>query len=369
MKAVVTGGAGFIGCNLAADLAERGHSVTVFDNLSRRGSKENWAWLKKTHPRVQLVKGDVRRQGKALDGAFRDAEAIYHLAGQVAVTTSVEKPCEDFESNALGTFNVLEAARRMRGNPAFIYSSTNKVYGGMENVKVVKKEKRYAYRDYPNGIPESMTLDFHSPYGCSKGCADQYVRDYHRIYGVKSVVFRQSAIYGEHQMGVEDQGWVAWFTIATLLGKKITIYGDGKQVRDVLYVGDLVEAFNVATRKIWKAKGKIYNVGGGPKNTLSLLELLDLLEKKLGKRIPRTYSKWRPGDQPVYVSDVQKISRELGWKPHTSVRQGVDRLVEWVSANEKQFERMYPPKKGATQGMLHGKANVYANREIRKGGR
>ncbi len=338
MKAVVVGGAGFIGCNLADALLAEGNEVTVFDNLSRRGTRENLAWLRARHKDVSFVKGDIRTDHPEMRRVFADADAVYHLAAQVAVTTSVANPREDFEINALGTFNVLEAVRNSGANPTVIYSSTNKVYGGMEDVKIVKKGKRYAYKDLPRGIPEDRLLDFHSPYGCSKGCGDQYVRDYARIYGLKTVVFRQSCIYGHRQFGVEDQGWVAWFTIASALGKKITIYGDGMQVRDVLYVDDLVRAFQTATQKINVAKGRIYNIGGGPKNTMSLLELIAFLEKQSGKKINYAHSDWRPGDQPVYVSDIRKAKKELGWEPKVSAEQGVARLAEWVRENKHLFK-------------------------------
>ncbi|MGE5601814.1 MAG: SDR family NAD(P)-dependent oxidoreductase, partial [Nitrososphaerales archaeon] len=250
MRILITGGAGFIGCNLANSCIDAGHKVTLLDNLSRRGSAANLAWLRSQHgKKFDFIQADVR-DAEAMLRAAEGQEAIYHLAAQTAVTTSVTDPRPDFEINALGTFNTLEAARRAGDNPVFIYSSTNKVYGGMEDAVAVEQATRYVLPQYPEGVGEDRPLDFHSPYGCSKGCADQYVRDYSRIYGLRSVVFRQSCIYGQRQMGVEDQGWVAWFVIASVLGKPITIYGDGKQVRDLLHVDDLVNAFLVATDKI-----------------------------------------------------------------------------------------------------------------------
>jgi CDP-paratose 2-epimerase len=255
----------------------------------------------------------------------------------VAVTTSVTEPREDFEINALGTFNVLEAVRASGRKPLVIYSSTNKVYGGMENIRVVERNGRYEYADLPQGIGEERLLDFHSPYGCSKGAADQYVRDYARIYGIPTVVFRQSCIYGYRQFGVEDQGWVAWFTIAGALGRRVTIYGDGKQVRDVLFVEDLVRAYELAAEKIGKVAGRVYNIGGGPKHSMSLLELLAMLERMLGKRIPREFGDWRPGDQPVFVCDISKARDELGWEPVVGVEEGVRKLYDWVVANPKLF--------------------------------
>lgn len=270
MKVLITGGAGFIGSNLAHQLIMDGETVTILDNLSRRGTANNLAWLRANHgERFRLIQGDVR-DGVAVAQAARDQQVIYHLAAQVAVTTSVTEPRHDFEVNALGTFNVLEAARRVSDNPILIFTSTNKVYGGMEDVAVAEQPTRYAFRDLPEGISESRPLDFHSPYGCSKGAADQYVRDYARIYGLRSVVFRMSCIYGTRQFGNEDQGWVAHFLISAALGRPISIYGDGKQVRDLLFVQDLIEAFKQATRQSDRTAGQVYNIGGGMANTLSV---------------------------------------------------------------------------------------------------
>jgi len=337
-KILVTGGAGFIGCNLADRFAGKCEKVVVLDNFSRRGSRENMEWLKQRHDNIEVVEADISSEQSKLDEAVKGCEAIYHFAAQVAVTTSVDRPKEDFADNALGTFNMLEAARKNADQAAFFYSSTNKVYGGMEEVKVNEGEKRYAYADFPNGIPETMQLDFHSPYGCSKGCADQYTRDYARIYGLKTAVFRQSCIYGQRQFGIEDQGWVAWFTIASALGKKLTIYGNGKQVRDVLHIDDLVEAYRIATEKIDVVKGKVFNIGGGAGNTMSLLELLSYLEEFFGKKIDVSYSDWRPGDQPVYISDIARAKKVFGWEPKIGVKDGVQKLHKWVSENAKMFE-------------------------------
>lgn len=265
MKYLVTGGAGFIGSNTAYNLLKQGHEVVIVDNLSRAGSVKNLEWLKNEFGEVSFVKQDVRDYDairKALSH-HRDADAVIHLAAQVAVTTSVVKPREDLEINALGTFNLLEAIREEGIDPVFIYSSTNKVYGATEGLRVVEHDTRYAYQDLASGLGEDIPLDFHSPYGCSKGAADQYVRDYHRIYGIRTVVFRQSCIYGPRQFGVEDQGWLAWFIIASVLGKPISIYGDGKQVRDILYIDDLVRAYVMAAENIEKTKGQVYNIGGG----------------------------------------------------------------------------------------------------------
>src|SRR5512138_811954 len=321
---LVTGGAGFIGSNFVHRLLERGESVTIYDNLSRAGAPKNVAWLEERFGKgsFRLVVGDVRNAELLADTA-QDADVIAHLAGQVAVTTSVVNPRDDFEANALGTFNALEAARRSTRNPVFLYASTNKVYGGMEDVAIVEDATRWRYADLRNGCPETQPLDFHSPYGCSKGTGDQYVRDYARIYDLRSVVFRQSCIYGPRQFGMEDQGWLAWMIIAAVTGQPITIYGDGKQVRDVLHVSDLIQAYDLAVDQIDHAGGQIYNMGGGPGNVLAVwAEFGPLLEKLLGKSIPVQYADWRPGDQKVFYADLHKAKRELGWEPKVDVEQG-----------------------------------------------
>jgi CDP-paratose 2-epimerase len=335
----ITGGAGFIGSNYVHRLLERGENVTIYDNLSRAGAPRNLAWLQETFGvnAFQLVIGDVR-DADLLMVAARNADIIVHLAGQVAVTTSVINPREDFEINAQGTFNVLEAARLNERKPVFLYASTNKVYGGMEDVQVVEDATRWHYADLPLGCPETQPLDFHSPYGCSKGAGDQYVRDYARIYDLRSVVLRQSCIYGPRQFGVEDQGWVAWMIIAAITGKQITIYGDGKQIRDVLYADDLLDAYDAVVDRIDTVKGQVYNLGGGPVNTMSIwTEFGPLLERLLGKSIPVARGDWRPGDQKVFVADIRKAGRELGWKPKFNVETGVKGLFEWVSGNRKLF--------------------------------
>lgn len=340
MRILITGGAGFIGCNLADACIRAGHRVTLFDNLSRRGSDANLAWLAAAHGGAfTFVLGDIRDYPAVLRAA-QGQEAIYHLAAQTAVTTSVTDPRPDFEINALGAFNVLEAARSAGDDPIFIYSSTNKVYGGMEDAHATELATRYVLDAYPNGVAEERPLDFHSPYGCSKGAADQYVRDYSRIYGLRSVVFRQSCIYGQRQMGVEDQGWVAWFVIAAITGKPIIIYGNGKQVRDLLHVDDLVRAFQMATDRIDVTRGQVYNLGGGPANTLAIwAEFGPLLTELVGREIaPAAYREWRPGDQPVFVADVSKAGREFGWVPQVSVRAGIGRLIEWVHSNRALFD-------------------------------
>jgi CDP-paratose 2-epimerase len=338
LKALITGGAGFIGSNLTERLVRAGQEVVVYDNLSRPGSEKNVAWLRQELGEDwTLLQADIR-DFDTLRRAAAGADVIYHLASQVAVTTSVQDPRHDFEVNALGTFNVVEAARLSGRQPIVVYASTNKVYGGMEDVVVVEGEADYRYRDYPEGVPEGYPLDFHSPYGCSKGAGDQYVRDYARIYSLPAVVFRQSCIYGTRQFGVEDQGWIAWFIIAAVTGQPITIYGDGKQVRDVLWVDDLLDVYQAAVDHIDVAAGQVYNVGGGPDNVLAVwTELGPLLERTLGREIPVAYDTWRPGDQRIFVADIRKAERMLGWRPRVGKAQGVRRLVEWVVANRDLF--------------------------------
>ena len=297
MKWVITGGAGFIGCHAAARFHRAGHQVVVVDNLSRRGAEENLAWLRGQGV-GDFVRADVRdaQAMQTLLARHADADAVLHLASQVAVTTSVRDPRADFEINALGTFNVLDAVRlAAHGRPAVLYSSTNKVYGNLEHVRVVERDGRYAYEDLPTGVDESEPLDFHSPYGCSKGAGDQYVRDYARIYGLKTVVFRQSCIYGTRQMGIEDQGWVAWFCVAVTLGRPFSIFGDGKQVRDTLWVEDLVNAYERAVERIETVSGAVFNIGGGPENTLSLRELVAELERVTGRELRPAFAAWRHG--------------------------------------------------------------------------
>ncbi|MGE5251695.1 MAG: GDP-mannose 4,6-dehydratase [Bacteroidota bacterium] len=339
-KYLVTGGAGFIGSNYVHRLLGRGENVTVYDNLSRAGAPRNLEWLKQSagSASFNLIEADVR-EAPALMEAARGVDVIVHLAGQVAVTTSVVEPREDFEINALGTFNALEAARLSGRKPIFIYASTNKVYGEMDDVEVVEDATRWHYKDLPLGASESQPLDFHSPYGCSKGTGDQYVRDYARIYDLPSVVFRQSCIYGPRQFGVEDQGWVAWFIIAAVLGRPITIYGDGKQVRDVLHVEDLLDAYDAAIAQIDRARGEVYNMGGGAGNVLAVwAEFGPMLEKLLGRPIPVRRGDWRPGDQRVFYADTRKAERELGWKPRIDLEEGIKRLYHWVEENRDLFQ-------------------------------
>ena len=336
---LVTGGAGFIGSNYVHRLIQRNEHVTIFDNLSRAGAPRNVDWLKSQFgdDAFRLIVGDVRSADQIAEAA-KDADIIVHLAGQVAVTTSVTNPRDDFEANALGTFNTLEAARLSGRDPIFIYASTNKVYGGMDDVKLTEEATRWLYADLEHGCPETQPLDFHSPYGVSKGAGDQYVRDYARIYGLRSVVFRQSCIYGPRQFGIEDQGWLAWMTIAAVTGRRITIYGDGKQVRDVLHVEDLLNAYDAAVEKIDVAKGQVYNMGGGTRNVMAIwAEFGPILERLLGKKIEVARADWRPGDQKVFYADFRKAQRELGWEPKIDLEEGIEMLFNWVKENRELF--------------------------------
>jgi CDP-paratose 2-epimerase len=337
MKVIVTGGAGFIGSNVAARHLARGDEVVVLDNLSRRGSEANLAWLRSRGGSLEFHNTDVR-DAASMTRAFRehaDAGRVIHLAGQVAVTSSVENPRVDFDVNAAGTLNVLEAMRTEGARATLLYASTNKVYGQLPGVESVLRNGRYELES-ADGIGEDHRLDFHSPYGCSKGAADQYVRDYARIYGLRTVVLRQSCIYGDRQFGMEDQGWMGWFCIAARLEVPVRIYGDGRQVRDVLYIEDLLDAFDAAAEQA-PPGGAIYNIGGGPANAVSLLEVIRELEQLSGRPLQRTFGPWRPGDQKVYVSRIARAQEELGWTPRVCWREGVERLYRWVGDNLAMF--------------------------------
>jgi len=336
---LVTGGAGFIGTNYSSRLLEGGKKVTIYDNLSRAGASNNIKWLRSIHGNesFDLVKGDLR-DVPLLTSTVKDVDIIIHLAGQVAVTTSVEFPREDFEINAVGTFNLLESVLQSNRNPIVLYASTNKVYGEMDSLGVFESSNHYEYTELHHGVPETYPLDFHSPYGCSKGSGDQYMRDFARIYGLPTVVFRQSTIYGPHQFGIEDQGWMAWLIIAAVTGKPITIYGDGKQVRDMLYVGDLLNAYDAAIRNIDIAAGQIYNIGGGPENVISIWkEFGPMLEGMLGRSITVEWDEWRPGDQRIYISDIRKAKNDLGWQPVIGITEGAQRLFNWIVEHRNLF--------------------------------
>jgi CDP-paratose 2-epimerase len=359
-KIIITGGAGFIGCHAALHFRWAGAEVIVVDNLSRSGAVANLEWIREQGV-DHFIRADVADAEAMNDllAEHADADAVLHLAAQVAVTTSVVDPRADFEANTLGTFNLLEAVRvAAAGRPAFIYASTNKVYGALEHLRVVRRDNRYAYEDMPQGVSELEPLRFYSPYGCSKGSSDQYVLDYARIYNLKTVSLRQSAIYGTRQFGIEDQGWISWFCIAAVTGRPFTIYGDGRQVRDCLWVGDLVECYERALERIDAISGQAFNIGGGPGNTLSVLELVEQIERRLGRRLAPAFADWRPGDQRIFVADISKAHRALGWSPKVSVTKGLDLLLEWVEENRYLFSEIGPRTscaKPAANGHRRGK--------------
>jgi CDP-paratose 2-epimerase len=341
---LITGGAGFVGTNLADRLLSEGKRVLIYDNLSRPGVEENLRWLCQKHPRNLKVEIADVRDPFLLREAVKGADCVFHLAAQVAVTTSLVSPRHDFEANATGTLNVLEALRERGSPPPLLFTSTNKVYGALPQLELCQRGLRWEPLDREaarHGIPEETALSFHSPYGCSKGAADQYVLDYAASFGLPATVFRMSCIYGPHQFGTEDQGWVAHFLLQALRQQPITIYGDGMQVRDVLFVGDLVEAFLAARREIDAVSGTAFNIGGGPSRAVSLLELMSIIEEMHGQEPEVTFAPWRPADQRFYVSNITSFAHATRWQPITTVRDGVERLYSWLSQ-----EVGYPPSNG-----------------------
>lgn len=346
MKVVVTGGGGFVGSHVVERFVKQGHDVLALDNFSRwstLGEHFLGPWVKTYNwDYIGRLEGVTReeldvRDAKLVEMAVQDADVIVHTAAQVAVTTSMKDPRTDFEINTVGTFNVLESARKSGSDPVIVFCSTNKVYGDNVNRIPVREEAtRYVFDDprYAHGIPEDLPTDLchHSPYGASKFAADVYVQEYAHSYGLKAGVFRMSCIYGTRQFGMEDQGWVAHFAISAFHGKPITVYGDGKQVRDVLFVEDLVNLFEAFVPRSSQLRGAVFNAGGGPSLTLSLLELLKVLEGKLGRKISVAFSDWRPADQKVYVSNVERARTELSWEPRVGPAEGVHRLLSWISA-------------------------------------
>ncbi len=317
-RVLITGGAGFLGVNAAAHLIKQGWHATLLDNLSRPGTERNLKWLLTRYPaRATFVKEDVRN-ADALAAHVKDHDAILHLAAQVAVTTSLVDPNTDFDVNARGTLNVLEAARKHNPEAPFVFASTNKVYGKLE------------HKDGP--CAETQPIDFHSPYGCSKGAADQYVRDYARCFGMNTVVLRQSCIYGAHQYGTEDQGWVAHFVHSILRDRPLTIYGDGTQVRDLLDARDLCALYALVIDKIAITRGEVYNVGGGAENARNLIEVIDQIGELTGRKPQFSFSEWREGDQAYYVSDIAKAKRELGWEPKIDFDAGLRDLIGWAES-------------------------------------
>lgn len=330
---LITGGAGFVGTNVAAELLERGERVLIFDNLGRPGVERNLEWLCDRYGRqVQLEIADIRDRHLVRDAIHRSSR-IFHFAAQVAVTTSIDDPQRDFDINTLGTINILESMRQMNEPPPLLFTSTNKVYGELHDIELTLTASRYQPVDprLSEGISENQALDFHSPYGCSKGAADQYVLDYARTYALPAVVFRMSCIYGPHQFGTEDQGWVAHFLLQALNNKAITLYGDGHQVRDILYVRDLVQAMLLAQKNIHRLAGKAFNIGGGAARSTSLLELIKRIEKLTGRPCTYTFDDWRQGDQKYYVTDTQRFRSLTGWQPNVHVDEGLRRLYQWLT--------------------------------------
>lgn len=331
---LITGGAGFIGCNLADALLRAGETVVIADVFSRPGSFANARWLRSRHGDALRVERVDVRDAAAMQRLVMQADTVFHLAAQVAVTTSMVDPRLDFETNLLGTLNVLEAARGCAQPPAVVFTSTNKVYGSLEHLAVDRTETGYRFRDGRAGVPETEPLDFHSPYGCSKGGAGQYVRDYARIYGIPTVVFRMSCIYGEHQHGTEDQGWIGHFARAILAGEPITLYGDGYQVRDVLWVDDLVAALRSAAGAADALAGRTFNIGGGPANAVAIRDVAERLMALAGREVPLRNAEWRPGDQRIFVTDVSRARAELDWEPEVPVREGLGRMIRWLRAEQ-----------------------------------
>ncbi|TAK92714.1 MAG: SDR family NAD(P)-dependent oxidoreductase [Verrucomicrobia bacterium] len=336
-SALVTGGCGFVGSNMAARLVRDGWRVTVFDSLVRHGAAENLKWLQ-SQGGIQFIHGDVRNaHDVARVIASAKPSAIFHLAGQVAMTTSMENPRRDFETNVVGSINVLESVRQLKINPVIVYSSSNKVYGDLPELRLKEEKLRYSATSHPRGVDESAPLDFQTPYGCSKGAADQYMLDYARGYGLNTVVFRHSTIFGGRQFATFDQGWVGWFCQQALEVKKnpkrkrFTISGDGKQVRDLLFVDDAVECYLAAVKNVSVARGQAFNIGGGIANSCSLLELFELLEEFVGVKLNYRRLPWRHSDQKFFVADIRKAKRLLQWSPKLNKRRGVKRMLEWAA--------------------------------------
>jgi CDP-paratose 2-epimerase len=354
--ALITGGAGFVGTNLAHQLMRDGNDVLIFDNLSRNGVRQNLDWLRACHPeQLSVIVGDIC-DAAAVRAAVERADEVYHLAAQVAVTTSVSDPVRDFEINARGTLNLLEALRSRPTPPSLIYTSTNKVYGALPDIELIRGSSRYFPADLEVrrlGIDEQRPLDFHSPYGCSKGCADQYVLDYARTYCLRAAVFRMSCIYGPHQQGNEDQGWVAHFLIRARDKAPLTLFGDGLQVRDVLYVDDLVRAFLLGMQNIAQLAGRAFNIGGGAVNSLSLMELITWLQKHGDSAPAIKHAPARIGDQRYYVSDTTRFCEATGWHPNVTVADGLQRLSAWLadSGNAKEHGAARLTEGAATPAM------------------
>ena len=340
MKFLITGGCGFLGSNIARKILERGDELFIFDNLSRFGSEKNLDWLMSIG-NFTFFHGDIRNKENVSD-VIREVvpDVIYHLAGQVAMTTSINDPRLDFEINALGSFNVLESVRDYSPDSIVVYSSTNKVYGDLEWVEYGETDTRYIATKFPEGFSETIHLDFHSPYGCSKGCADQYMLDFHRIFNVNTVVFRHSSMFGGRQFSTIDQGWIGWFcqkaieTKSGTLHEPFTITGNGKQVRDLLYADDMVNLYLEVVKNIDKTRGQVFNIGGGIRNSLSLLELFAILEAELDIKLNYKKIPARESDQKVFVADIAKIKQFIGWEPKTEKFSAIAKMLQWIDSNE-----------------------------------
>jgi len=336
MKYLITGGCGFLGSNLAFEVLSRNEELYIFDNLYRESSYNNLEWLKRKG-KFKFIHADIRNLND-VENAIKSIkpDVIFHLAGQVAMTTSLENPRMDFEVNTLGSLNILESVRKYSPDSIIIYSSTNKVYGDLNYLKYQEKETRYVAIDYPNGFDENLKLDFHSPYGCSKGAADQYMLDYARIFGLKTVVFRHSSMYGGRQFATYDQGWIGWFCQKAIevkrgiLKEPFTISGNGKQARDILYIKDVVDLYFKIIEKVEEVKGQAFNIGGGTKNSLSLIELFDILEKELDVKLNYKKLPWRISDQKIFVTDFLKAKEKIGWKPKINKLNGIKKIIEWI---------------------------------------
>ncbi len=342
MKITITGGLGFIGSFFSKEFLKEGHHIQIIDNFSRAGSEINFNNIQKISDRaaLKIIRFDISRNPEALTPLLNGQDAIIHLASQVAVTSSITNPRYDFESNILGTFNILEAIRMCQIKPAILYSSTNKVYGTLDQITTIEKKERYDFADLPKGIDENCPLNFHSPYGCSKGAAEQYILDYSRTYNIKSTVFRQSCIYGPGQFGIEDQGWAAWMTIASVLKKEITVFGNGKQVRDLLHVKDLFNVYKSALSHINLISGQAFNVGGGVQNSRSLIEFLRELSNLLTRKIDYKFADSRIGDQKIFISDNSKANSILHWHPQISFQEGLKDLYQWTSQNIETIKNL-----------------------------
>ncbi len=336
MKWLITGGCGFVGSNLTHSLLEDGEEIVILDNLSRIGAEINLSWLQKNHRKGFEFINEDTRNAEEIATIIKDLQpdVIAHLAGQVAMTTSIVNPRLDFQTNAYGTFNILDAIRLHSPQTIILYSSSNKVYGSLDQLTTIEEEARYILPDFPEGLDESTPLRAHSPYGCSKLCADQYVQDFNRVYGISSIVFRHSSIYGSHQFATFDQGWVGWFCQKALEARKenpqpFSINGNGKQVRDVLYTDDLISIYKMAVKNIKTTQGKVYNIGGGMKNSLSLLELFSLLEKLIDVQLHYFNLDWREGDQKVFVANNSLASQDFGWSPRVDKVSGIQKTLDW----------------------------------------